>query len=192
MDYSTGFGAGSAGSSTWNAINQLSLVFAEGMNMLVGGPSSSKSEPRRTAKLKFGARFKKEVKPWAAKTPSVFTIKERPISSPSMARLPVDSFKEVVTSLSHNSNPSPANRVPIPQPSLVKNKKHLARSLAPSTSHKCAAPLGVVGSDKKSSSPPLTHSLVPRSEPIQPSHVAFEFSATANAETDLPVVSEND
>ena len=50
----------------------------------------------------------------------------------------------------------------------------------------------MVSLDKKSISPPLTHSLVPRSEPIQPSHAAFEFSATANAETDLPVASEND
>ena len=113
-DYSTGFVIGSAGSSAWNATNQLSPMFVEGMNMLVGGPSSSKSEPRRTAKIKSGAGFKKEVKPWAAKTPGVFTIKERPISSPSMAKLPVDSFKEVVTSLSHNSNPSPTNCVPIP------------------------------------------------------------------------------
>ena len=160
-NHSTGFGTGSAGSLAWNSTNQLSPVFAEGMNMPIDGPSSSKSVPRKITKPKFGAEFKNEVKPWAAKTPGVFTIKERPALCPSMVRLLVDSFKEAVVSLIHNSSPSPSTRVPITQPSSVKNKKHLARSLAPDTLHKCATPSGVVGSDKKSSSPPLTHSLLP-------------------------------
>lgn len=64
--------------------------------MPVGGPSSSKSLPRRLANPKTGAGFKNEVKSWASKTLRVFTIKERPTSSPSMARLLVESFKEVV------------------------------------------------------------------------------------------------
>ena len=64
--------------------------------MPVGGPSSSKSIPRRLANPKTGAGFKNEVKLWASKTLRVFTIKERPTSSPSMARLLVESFKEVV------------------------------------------------------------------------------------------------
>ena len=64
--------------------------------MPVGGPSSSKSLPCRLANPKTMARFKNEVKSWASKTPRVFTIKERPTSSPSMARLLVESFKEVV------------------------------------------------------------------------------------------------
>ena len=50
----------------------------------------------------------------------------------------------------------------------------------------------MVDSDKKSRSPPLTHSPLPRSEPNQPNHVAFEFSAIANAETDLPANNKND
>nr|POF16658.1 hypothetical protein CFP56_73584 [Quercus suber] len=160
--------------------------------MPVGGPSSSKSVPRKITKPKFGARVKNEVKPWAAKTLGDFFLKERPTSSPSTARLPVDKFKEAVVSLIHNSSPSPSTHVPITQPSLVKNKKHLARSLASDTLHKCAAPSGVVGSDKKSNSPLLTHAPLPRSEPNQPNHVAFEFSVTTNVETGLPAESEID
>ena len=112
-DHSTGFSTGSVGSSVWNSTNQLSLVFAEGINMPVGGASSNKSVPRKITKPKSGAGFKNEVKPWAAKAPGVFTIKERPTSSPSMVRLPVDSFKEAVVSLIYNSSPSPSTRVPI-------------------------------------------------------------------------------
>ena len=36
--------------------------------MPVGGPSSSKSLPRRLANPKIGAGFKNEVKSWASKT----------------------------------------------------------------------------------------------------------------------------
>nr|XP_023923449.1 uncharacterized protein LOC112034872 [Quercus suber] len=110
-DYSTGLGTRSAGNSAWNSTNQLSPVFAEGMSMPVGGPSSSKNLPRRLANPKIGTRFKNEVKSWASKTPRVFTIKERPTSSPSMAKLPVGSFKEAMVSLKQDNNPNPSPRV---------------------------------------------------------------------------------
>ena len=149
--------------------------------------------PRKITKPKSWAGFKNEVKPWAAKAPRVFTIKERPISSPSMVRLPMDSFKEAVVSLIHNSNPSLSTRVPITQPFLVKKeKKHLPKSLAPDILHKCATPSGVVGSDKKSNSPPLTHFPLPQSEPNQPNLTTFELLATANVENDLLAESKDD
>ena len=148
--------------------------------------------PRKITKPKSWAGFKNEVKLWAAKAPRVFTIKERPISSPSMVRLPMDSFKEAVVSLIHNSNPSLSTRVPITQPFLVKNKKHLPKSLAPDILHKCATPSGVVGSDKKSNSPPLTHFPLPQSEPNQPNLTTFELLATANVENDLLAESKDD
>nr|POF24545.1 uncharacterized protein CFP56_76168 [Quercus suber] len=183
---------GSAGNSAWNSTNQLSPVFTEGMSMPVGGPSSSKSVPRKFTKPKFGARVKNEVKSWATKTLGDFFLKERPTLSPSTARLLVDKFKEAVVSLIHNSSASPSTHVPITQPSLMKNEKHLAKSLASDTLHKCAAPSSVVGSDKKSNSPLLTHAPLPRPEPNQPNHIAFEFSAITNVKTGLPAESEID
>lgn len=192
IDYGTGSGTRNANSSAWNSTNQLPFVFAEGMSRPVGGPSSSKSVPHKITKPKSWVEVKNEGKPWAAKTPKDFFLKERPTSSPSTARLPVDKFKKAVVSLIHNSNLSPSTHVPITQPSSVKNKKHLAKSLASDTLHKCAAPSGVVGSDKKSNSPLLTHAPLPRSEPNQPNPVAFEFSTITNVETGLLAKSEID
>ena len=188
----TEYGTGNAGSSAWNGTNQLPPMFAERKSMAVSGPASNISEPRRSFKPKSGAGFKKEVRPWAAKNPGDVTIKARPTSSPNLARSSVDSFKEAVTNLSFNNNPSPSIRVDLPQPSSVKNKKHLARKLATGSSLKCAAPLGENGSDKGSSSQPLTLSPGTRSDPSQLNQVAFEFSAAATAESDQPTASEND
>ncbi|XP_075654049.1 uncharacterized protein LOC142624370 [Castanea sativa] len=92
-DHGTGFGTGSAGSLAWNSTNQLILVFVEGTVTLVVGPSSSKNLPRRLVNLKIGVGFKNGRKSWASKTPGP---KEKPTSSPSMTKLPMDSFKDAV------------------------------------------------------------------------------------------------
>ncbi|KAK9992831.1 hypothetical protein SO802_022534 [Lithocarpus litseifolius] len=191
-DYGTVLGTGSVGSSVWNSTNQLSPVFAEGTSMTAGGPSQSKSLPRRRANPKTGAGSKNEMKSWASKTPGVFNIKERPISSLSLVRLPVDSFKEAVVCLKQDSSPSPSSQIPITYPSSVKSKKHLARSLASDILPKSAVSSCVEGLDKKINPPPFTHPPLSRSEANQTSCATFEFSAKANVETGVFVEGESD
>nr|POE80763.1 hypothetical protein CFP56_73722 [Quercus suber] len=159
--------------------------------MFVGGPSSSKCLPRRHAIPKYGAESKKE-KVWASKTPGMFIFKDRPIPSPSMAKLPVDNFKAVVVSLKQDISPSPSPRVPLSHPSSVKNKKHLARKLAFDSLPKSADPLCVEGSKRKITNPSTTQPPLPRSQPNHTAGATFEFSANTNAETGLIVESMRD
>nr|POF06076.1 uncharacterized protein CFP56_38217 [Quercus suber] len=124
---STGFGT--AGSAAWNSANHLTLVFAEGTNMAVGGPSSSKNVSRRNAKLKTGPDVKFGDKLWASKAPGLFTHKEKATSSPSRTRLPMGDFERAVNNLKQVNNPGPSLRVPTDFPSSVKGKKSLLETI---------------------------------------------------------------
>ena len=73
----TGHGTGSVGSTAWNSSNHLTPVFAEGTNMPIGGPSSSKNMPHRNVNLKTGSSLKYGGKLWASKAPGLFTHKEK-------------------------------------------------------------------------------------------------------------------
>nr|POE71616.1 hypothetical protein CFP56_38662 [Quercus suber] len=177
IDNGTGHGTGNAGSSAWISTNQLNPVFAEGTSMALGGPSSSKGLPCRYAIPKFGVGSKYEEKVWASKTLGMFIFKERPTPSPSMARLPRDSFKAAVVSLKHDNSPSPTPHVPLSQPFFVKNKKHLARKLASDSLPKSPAPLCVEGSKRKVTNPPTTHPPLPHAEPNHTTGANLEFLA---------------
>ena len=188
---STRLGTGSAGSAAWNSSNHLTPVFAEGTNMPIGGPSSSKNMPHRNVNLKTGSSLKYGGKLWASKAPGLFTHKEKATSSPSRTKLHVDDFKRAVTNLKQDNNPGPSLRVPTTYPSSVKGKKSLARNLTSETSTKCAATHCVEGSTENISITPFTYPPLPRSDPNQPSCTTFEFLAKTNAETSCLDGSEN-
>ena len=126
--------------------------------MLVGDPSSSKRLSRRLANPKYGAGSKNGMKLWASNSTDVLNFKDRPTSSssPSSAKLSVDSFKAAVACLKQDNSLSLAPYVPIAHPSSVKNKIHLARKLASVTLPNTAASPCVEGLERKITNPPLT------------------------------------
>ena len=188
----TGHGTGSVSSTAWNSSNHLTPVFAEGTNMPIGGPSSSKNMPHRNVNLKTGSSLKYGGKLWASKAPGLFTHKEKATSSPSRTKLHVDDFKRAVTNLKQDNSPGPSLRMPTTYPSSVKGKKSLARNLTSETSTKCAATHCVEGSTENISITPFTYPPLPRSDPNQPSCTTFEFSAKTNVETSCLDGSESD
>ena len=188
---STGLGTGSAGSVTWNSSNHLTPVFAEGTNMSVGGPSSSKNMPRRLANSKSGTGPKFGDKLWTQKAPGLFTQKEKTTSSPNRARPLVDDFERVVTNLRQVNKSGPSLQASTTFPSSVKGKKSLARNRSSKTPTKCAANPCVEGSFENISITSLTHPPLPQSESNHPSCATFEFSAKSNAETNCLDGSEN-
>lgn len=88
-----------------------------------------------------------------------------------------------MASLRQGSSPSPSCTVPITYPSSVKDKKSLARArnLASYISAKSAEPGYVEGSTKKITNPPLTQTLLSRSDPNHLTCATFEFAAKSSA-----------
>ncbi|XP_050242023.1 uncharacterized protein LOC126690976 [Quercus robur] len=162
--------------------------------MPVGDPSSSKNLPRRLANPKYGAGSKNGTKAWASNSTNVLNFKNRPTSSssPSSAKLSVDSFKAAVACLKQDNSPCLAPRVPIAHPSSVKSKKHLARKLASVTLPITAASPCGESSEKKITNPPFTQPSASCSVPNITASTTFEFSATTNVEIGSFVNREND
>nr|POE84043.1 hypothetical protein CFP56_39435 [Quercus suber] len=167
----TGNSIGGAARPAWTAPLQRTLDFAEGMNNSAGGPSSSRSVPRRNYIPNTGAVTKNREKMWASKATGSLNHYGKPTSSPTTSKVPLSSTKQGLS-------PSPSYQTHKPYPSSVKNKKAAARNLVSESTSKCAVTSGLEGLARKlttlASTPPSSSCL----DPNQSDSTSFEFSAT--------------
>nr|POE44917.1 hypothetical protein CFP56_76702 [Quercus suber] len=162
-----------------------------GTNIPVGGPSSSKSLPRRNTNPKVGAVTKNGGTMWASKTPGSLNHKDKPTSGLAVHILLFASTKYAKSRKEKDTSPGLPHRVHNTYPFSMKDKKTIARSLASNTPSKSTTTPCLEGIARKFITLSSTSPSPPCHGPKQPTSTTFKFSAMTKTEKGQNLGSES-